>query len=212
MSTATFLKSDATTNGTWYSGTVSSHTFVYGSDGFGLPDPNNRFGSNNPKWPAYATITLGGDTLVEWAFGSSNVRAVEYPPPGTSTGSDSQRIASAWFANTSFTVDIQDGSLHQIALYFLDWDGFGGGRNEQIQITDDNNGNAVLDTRSVSGFEAAGKWLVWTVSGKVTFTITNLNSSSNAVLSGIFFDPAPATPAVFPPFVSRPRFEPALYE
>ena len=31
------------------------------------------------------------------------------------------------------------------------------------------------------------KYLIWNVRGDVRFTITNLNTTSNAVLSGVFF-------------------------
>jgi hypothetical protein len=56
---------------------------------------------------------------------------------------------------------------------------------------------ATLDSRTVG--QAAddpnpddqfrnGKYLVWQVRGHVTFTVTNLNSGYNAVVSGVFFD------------------------
>ncbi len=205
MSTATFLKSDTATAGTWYSGS----TPVYGSDGYGLPDPNNKLGANNPKWPSYAAVTIGGDTLYSWSDSTSNTNALEYPPPGTSNGSDTKRIWSVWYSATNFTIDINDGSLHQVALYFSCGDS--SARTVQVQITDDDNNNAVLDTRSVSiPASGAGTWMVWTVSGKVTFH-ASLTSGSNAIVNGVFFDPAPSS-AVFPPLVSRPRFEPAHYE
>lgn len=212
MSTATFLQQDTATQGTWYSGA----TPLYGADGYGII--GNAASSNNSSipvtqgyfnYPAYATVSLASESAFCWQNSSSNAAAVEYAPPGASSGSDTKRVVAAWANASGFTLDISDGDAHQIALYFQDLF-HTNQRTESVTITDDNNGNALLDSRTVSNF-TNGVWLVWNVSGKVTFTIDHI-SGDNAVLSGIFFDPATITPAVFPPFVSRPRFEPAHYE
>jgi hypothetical protein len=102
------------------------------------------------------------------------------------TGSGSGRIAACWYTGTtfSFNVNITDGNSHQLSLYALDWDGFGGGRAETIQIVDATT-NAVLDTRNVSSF-TGGIYLEWNVSGHVIINVT-LTSGGNAVLSGVFF-------------------------
>lgn len=211
MSTATFVKSDTSTKGTWYNGT----TPVYGGDGYGVfGQGGTSSGTFTPggaadhlNYPAYATVTIGGGTSGYcWVNPSSDARALLYAPPQSPQPSGTE---AAYYASPSFTLDISDGSNHQISLYFCDYD-FNNSRAQTITITDDNNGNAQLDQRSISSF-SNGIWLVWDVSGKVTFTFAE-TSGANAVVSGIFFDPAPATPAVFPPFVSRPRFEPAFYE
>jgi hypothetical protein len=73
-----------------------------------------------------------------------------------------------------------------LALYLLDWDQYGGGRNEQVQILDATTGN-VLSTESAANF-ANGEYLVWNVSGDIEVRVTNLNNSSNAVLNGLFLD------------------------
>ena len=66
----------------------------------------------------------------------------------------------------------------------LDYDN--GKRSEQIQLSDAGTGT-VLSTQTVSGF-TRGAYLNWTISGNVLITITR-TGSSNAVLSGLFFDP-----------------------
>ena len=88
---------------------------------------------------------------------------------------------------TSFTIDVNltDGQTHDVALYFLDW--YSGGRNETVQVTDAATG-AVLDTETVSSF-SGGDYLQWAVSGDVEFTFTK-TAGTNAVLTGLFFDPA----------------------
>jgi hypothetical protein len=60
----------------------------------------------------------------------------------------------------------------------------GGGRNEEVDILDATTGT-VLSTQTASDFDN-GEFLVWNVSGNIQIRITNLNSASNAVLSGLF--------------------------
>ena len=43
----------------------------------------------------------------------------------------------------------------------------------------------MLDSRTVSSFQN-GEYLVWNVSGSVTLRVTNLNSATSAVVSGLF--------------------------
>ena len=80
-------------------------------------------------------------------------------------------------------VNLTDGQTHQVSLYFLDWDK--AGRSETVGVYDTATG-ALLDSRTVSSF-SGGEYLVWDVSGNVTFKITKV-AGVNAVLSGIFFD------------------------
>src|SRR5215469_8415100 len=103
----------------------------------------------------------------------------------------SARIASTWYGS-SFTIDINltDGNMHQVGIYAVDWDNLG--RAETISVTDATSG-AVLDSRSFSNF-TNGEWLLWNLAGHVTLTMTqtggNTNPNANAVVSGVFFDPA----------------------
>jgi hypothetical protein len=85
----------------------------------------------------------------------------------------------------SFDVNLTDGKAHQVSLYALDWDNLG--RSETIDVLNTASG-AVLDTRTISGFQN-GAYLVWTLTGDVTFRITN-KGPNNAVLAGLFFDPS----------------------
>ena len=70
-----------------------------------------------------------------------------------------------------------------VAVYALDWDNWHGGRNERIDVLDPT--GAVLDSRTISNFQN-GVYLVWSVTGSVTIRVTNLNTASNAVISGLF--------------------------
>ena len=53
-------------------------------------------------------------------------------------------------------MDLTDGQVHDLALYFLDWDQQG--RIEQVQISNASTG-AVLSTQTISSFQS-GVYLV----------------------------------------------------
>jgi hypothetical protein len=115
---------------------------------------------SNLKWAAPFT----------WADPSNDSRALN-------------NRAACWFSSGAFTVDVNftDGKSYRVALYFVDFDY--GGRAQIVEVLDDS--GKVLDTQRLSAF-AGGVWLVWNVSGHVTFRITK-TAGENAVLSGVFF-------------------------
>jgi hypothetical protein len=165
--TGSFVKTDTTNQWNWQN--------VYGSQGYNVID-------NATSYPSYAQVGVSGSSTYVWTTNTSDPRALQ------DVGS-SGRTAAAWYSTSSFTVyiNLTDGQTHQLALYLLDWDQYGGGRSEQVQILDATTGS-VLSTQSASSF-SNGEYLVWNVSGDIEVKFTNTNSSSNAVLSGLFLDP-----------------------
>ena len=163
--TATFIRQDATTQGTWMG--------TYGSQGYDVIDDSSSL-------PGYATVTPSGQSNYVWAASTGDPRALQ-------TADGSSRIAACWYTGdsggTSFSVDVglSDGQQHHLELYSLDWDNLG--RSEQVQISDATSG-AVLSAQSVSSFQS-GVYLDYTVSGNLVITITD-QSGKNAVLSGLF--------------------------
>ena len=105
---------------------------------------------------SYATITASGQSTWTWAASTTDPRALQNP-------GGHGRIAAGWYASNGFTVgvDLTDGRVHDLELYFLDWDG--SGRSERVQISNAVTG-AVLDTETVASFNA-GAYLEWAVSG-----------------------------------------------
>jgi hypothetical protein len=177
--TAVFLGTDTTTQGTWIG--------TYGSDGYNVVGTT----TSNPSYPAYATVSASGYSTYTWSPNpTTDTRGLQIPPNGSAG-----RIASVWYSATSFTIDVNltDGQAHQLALYAADWDTTG--RGETIQITDASSG-AVLDTETLSSFHG-GAYEMWDVSGHITITITR-TSGLNAVLNGLFLDPARPTPTPTP--------------
>jgi fibronectin type 3 domain-containing protein len=177
VASAVFIKSDSTTAGNWKG--------VYGADGFNIiTDPS----ANNPTMPAYATVTPSGNSVVQWSApgASSAAYCLQAAAPGST-----QRVAGAWYASSSFSVDLNltDGLTHQVALYLLDWGK--AGRSETVVIADAITGK-VLDARTPASF-STGAYRVWNISGHVKITFTK-TGGSNCVLSAIFFDPKPPAP------------------
>ncbi len=168
---ATFLEEDTKTQGNWIG--------VYGTDGYEVI--NNPSTSNPNSLPSGVTITPTGATAYTWANPSTATPALEVP-------GGASRIAATWYASTSFTVDVDvtNGQSYNLELYVLDYNG-GNARSEQIQLSNAGTG-AVLSTETVSDF-TNGAYLNWTISGNVLITITK-TAGANAVLSGLFFDPA----------------------
>ena len=159
---ASFLKLDATTQGSWKG--------VYGADGVAIQ-------ADSTALPAYAQLSFTGETPYTWIDSTNDA-------PALMKANAPDRIAACWYANQSFTADVNltDGNAHQVALYCLDWDF--NDRNMTIDVLDSTTGE-VLDTKRVSGFEG-GQYLVWNVKGHVKFRFTSF-LSSNVVLSGVFF-------------------------
>jgi hypothetical protein len=70
-----------------------------------------------------------------------------------------------------------------VALYVLDWDNLG--RSETFTIADATSGASLDSPRRVSSFRN-GAYLIWTITGHVTITVT-ANGAPNAVVAGVFF-------------------------
>ena len=152
---------------------------VYGTQGY------NVINDSGVNYPSYATVTPAGNKSYTWAASTSAAPG----PPGCSVGNEPDRGLLV-FEPPSFTVDVDltDGQSHNIELYLLDYDTTS--RSEQIVLTDANT-HAVLSTQTVSSFHD-GVYLNYTISGNVLITITK-TGGSNAVLSGLFFDPPPVS-------------------
>jgi hypothetical protein len=165
VSAVNFLGADTTTEGNWHG--------VYGLDGYSVAD-------DSQSTPAYASFTIANEQLWTWESSTTNPVALE-------NGSNTGRLAAAWWSATTFdfTVNVTDGKQHAVALYVLDFDNKA--RIETIQVVDIATGD-VLDTRSISGF-TNGIYLIWNISGSVQINVTS-NAGPNGVVSGIFFGTA----------------------
>jgi beta-glucanase (GH16 family) len=163
---AEFVKTDTVTQGSWKN--------VYGTDGYVLA-------GDKTSMPAYATLTTSASTVFTWAP-TTDVRALQKAPPSN------DRVASERHADRSltYTIAAADNALHQIALYFIDWDHKG--EVNKVEVKDAVFGN-VLDTQTFANF-GGGQYGVWKVRGHVTISVTNgapTATNSQATVSGVFF-------------------------
>jgi hypothetical protein len=177
---ASFVELDSTTQGNWKS--------VYGNEGYLIPSD-----SNAP--PSYGSVTPSAASLYTWTPSTSDSRALL---KGVST---TDRIASTYYSSNAFSLDVNlsGASSHQIALYFIDWEGTS--RSETVTVLDAAT-NVALDTRTISNFHS-GVFGVWNIQGHVLLRITN-QGNPNAVVEGVFFGggTSPPPPDSLPPTVS----------
>ncbi len=166
--TATFIKNDTSTSGSWKG--------TYGGDGgIVMADASTT--------PSYVTVTPSGSATFTWLASTIDPRA----PQKISSSTD--RIAACWYAGNTFSIDLQfnDKNSHLAALYLFDFDTYNGGRMERIDVLDSDNN--LLDSRAVTGF-SNGQYLVWNLSGHVILRVTNTKSVGNSVVSALLFGPA----------------------
>ena len=123
------------------------------------------------------TVNPSGDRTAIWAKSTNDPRALE-------RASGTGRVAAMWYQSNNLLVDVAfpDRTIHQVAVYFLDWNLKG--RSETVELVDAGTG-AVLDRRTVSNF-TNGTYVVWDVSGNFNLQIKRI-SGNNAVVSGVFF-------------------------
>ena len=175
--TATFLGVDTTTQGNWQSKYGATQYVVEG-----VPAT-----LNTP-----VSITVTGAMPFTWAATTSDVRALTIPvvdPTGKLLPANpAMRIAASIFG-TSWNIDFQPASQnpYKVSLYLLDWDG-GNGRAETFTVLDGDKGTA-MTTGQASNF-SPGTYYSWKATGHITIQIKS-TGLANAVISGIFIDPAP---------------------
>jgi hypothetical protein len=162
---AVFVKSDAASAGNWKN--------VYGKDGYQIM-------GDSVAYPSYAIVTSNGKQDYVWKESTTDSRALQ-------RANTPDRIASCWYADPGFSAEINftDGKTHRLSLYCLDWDT--AARAQTVELLDATSG-ALLDRQSISGFNR-GVYLVWDVKGGVKVRFNKL-AGNNAVLTGLFFDPA----------------------
>jgi len=175
--------------GDWLGAGYGTNGYVmnnYGTCCFGDVDPAVDF-VNLPTGITYSDSDPHGYAWHD--FEVLNSDGVLYTPAGTPQGS-----AYASYSAGAMTFELTFNSSwhgdHAIRLYIVDPDESGGGRVETISGTSAANGP--FGFPSASGF-APGRWVQADVTipaggDVITFTVTNNNGGSNAVLSGIFVD------------------------
>ena len=168
---AAFVRSDATTSGSWQG--------MYGSQG-GLAYPNGHI-----PYPENVAVSAYRNYAHVWDDSTTDPRALQ-----KSSGSD--RFATAWHDSSEFYffLEFSDADVHQVSFYFLDYDR--AGRQQKLEFFDDVTGQLLAST-NLANFQN-GIYSTWNLKGNVQVRVTRI-SGPNAVLSGIFFDPEGTDPA-----------------
>ena len=97
---AVFGATDTVPQGSWKG--------VYGADG-------QYINAEMPSPPTYGSVSFSNTSNFTWTANTTDVRALQQPPPGTS------RIASTWYSatNETFHVVTTDSNEHTVAFYML---------------------------------------------------------------------------------------------
>jgi hypothetical protein len=189
---ARFIKEDSTTTGNWGN--------KYGKDGYVLFNYNGN-GNDVKSLPSYVssvTYPSGGNAqpnLCLWASGTSDQRAPS--PDESNTG---VRNAACLFSadpaacrqTFTVTVSVNGTREYQVGLYFLDWDKQN--RRVGVEMFDANTLNLVAPVKVIRDFHG-GRYLFYAYNKAAKFRIQQVRGD-NAVLSGMFFDPAPEVGAL----------------
>ncbi|HVT98977.1 MAG TPA: hypothetical protein VHE33_15835, partial [Acidobacteriaceae bacterium] len=169
--TAEFLPNDAKTQGDWL--------HVYGADGY-------LIAGDKTSNPSYVTPTLSTQTVSSLSSTTTGIPLVKASDP-------TKNIAAAWSATSPVTIDLacsDSTTVHQVALYFADYDPKAGGQT--VDALDAK--GTKLATQTLPATLTGGLYLVCNISGHVQLQISN--AAGNATLSGIFFG-GPVVSAAF---------------
>jgi hypothetical protein len=100
------------------------------------------------------------------------------------------RNAGCTYADVTFhlDVDVKTNTAYSLALYFLDWDKKG--RQTTVEVHDLKTLDLIAPIEMVSDY-VNGKYLVYRCDRPVRLRFDHVRGD-NAVVSGLFFDPAPA--------------------
>ena len=148
---------------------------IYGTDGY-------QTASDATDVPSSVAASATGASTWTWADASGDVRALERAQGGG-------RVAAAWYGPTfTFDLSFTDGATHEVSLYVVDWDSFGRAQRFVIRNAQD---GSILDARTAVSFSGGQYWR-WALQGHVTVEVTQVEGGGGAVVSGIFFDSAPA--------------------
>lgn len=180
-SSAEYITTDATTSGSWIG--------VYGSDGYVFPD-------GVPPGDVVPPSYLSGFSVIEsdftaasqynWGAGGQTKRLQDINDIG------GFRYGCTWYDASGQWIEIAfdvGATARRVAFYFLDDDNLA--RADDITAFDTVT-STPLDSLSVSGFADPGKWVIFEVTGAVTFRVTK-TGGANPTVSAIMFDPAPVS-------------------
>jgi alpha-L-rhamnosidase len=170
------FKQDSLTTGNWKDS--------YGKDGYLIFNGTEK-GKDLQHLPNYiSSVILRNEARVTASF-PEDKRLLTHPD-GTEKTFAAVITQDPIPLLETMTVDIRakDTALHQLAIYFLDWDRTG--RRSAIEIFDGKTFNLLAPVQQIKTYDN-GKYLVFNYAGSIRLRINQVRGP-NAALSGIFFD------------------------
>ncbi|TSJ43245.1 Bacterial alpha-L-rhamnosidase [Mucilaginibacter corticis] len=169
------FKQDSLTGGKW--------TGKYGTEGYML---FNYFkaGKHLQKLPAYVdsvVLTRGKNVYAD--LPAANSTLTDTAGLNKPLGAIATQDPMACLQTMTMDLHASDNSVHQMALYFLDWDNKQ--RRSAIEIFDLKTKNLLAPVQLVKNY-TGGKYVIFNYSGSIRIRINQVRGE-NAAVSGIFF-------------------------
>ncbi len=167
---------DSLTSGTWKDS--------YGKEGFVLFNQLEK-GKHLQKLPEYvSSVILRNEANVHLDLPADNNVLTE---PSGKTGSFGSVITQdpvPLLETMTIDLKVTGSQLHQVAVYFLDWDNQG--RRSEIELFDAKTLQLIAPVQLVKNYKN-GKYLVFNYSGSIRIRVNQVRGP-NAAVSGLFFD------------------------
>ncbi len=170
---AQVLGTDRITRGNWGG--------VYGHDGYMLlgSGPHSTNTSHLPHYVKSVVLTAG--RTMQWHSNDHDPRAL-----ATGPSNRRRRPAGVFYGSPIINIKLKSRRTYRLALYAVDFDHQG--RKQLVTVESLRTRRILAPVQAFSRF-SQGEYLVFQVHGGVRILL-NPSRGPNAVISGIFFDPA----------------------
>jgi len=160
-------------------GTAGNWIGKYGSDGYVLY--NSTAGADYISMPDYMEKVDFTGTRYSWTSGTTDGRALQVPPAGTT------RFGRCLYGSeVTFTLTPKDNRVHSVSLYGVDFNTPSQGqRSIRISATDEL-GYEIIPVTFIENY-STGCYITFNYSGKTTIKV-HIVTGPNAVISALFFD------------------------
>ena len=167
---------------------------VYGRDGYILFDYDGA-GKDRSQLPSYVVAVKPSSRKNGGCLHAQTVSFTnDHRAPAPSRTNEGPRKVGQLFTGApiacqeTMTVDVEviEGCKYELALYFLDWDERG--RRQGIEVFDLKTLKRMSPVQTVQNF-SKGKYLIYPCDRSIRLRINQIRGE-NAVLNGLFFDPA----------------------
>ncbi|WP_214225074.1 alpha-L-rhamnosidase C-terminal domain-containing protein [Pedobacter sp. B4-66] len=170
------FKQDSLTSGKWRDS--------YGKDGFMLFNQLGN-GKHLQKLPAYiSSVTLRNEANVHLEVSANNSVLSDSLNANQNLGAIVTKDPNPTQQTITMDIEAKDDQLHQVALYFLDWNNKE--RRSAVEVFDAKTLNLIAPVQLIKNYQK-GKYLVFNYKGSIRIRVNHVRGE-NAAVSGVFFD------------------------